>query len=132
MVAAYPTPRPGLRHWMFRAELPCRVRSQPQRAAFGSFLGQAFREIAAHLSLAALAAAALPGLGGLLILTAAGVRIGYRQAKANFVLRASNFARFTRQGPIGIVRSGSLIAVRPRPLRLMAPVPAEGLLGEVA
>jgi hypothetical protein len=113
-----------------RASLPGEVASS--EGAFGSFLGQAFREIAAHLSLAALAAAALPGLGGLLILTAAGVRIGYRQAKANFVLRASNLARFTRQGPIGIVRSGSLIAVRARPLRLMAPVPAEGLLGEVA
>jgi hypothetical protein len=113
-----------------RTSLPRNVDSP--EGAFGSFLGQAFREIAAHLSLAALAAAALPGLGGLLILTAAGIRIGYRQAKANFVLRASNFARFTRQGPIGIVRSGSLIAVRPRPLRLMAPVSAEGLLGEVA
>ena len=100
--------------------------------AFGSFLGRAFREIAAHLSVAALAAAALPGLGGLLILTAAGVRVGYRQAKANFVLRANNLARFARQGPIGIVRSGSSVAVRVRPLRLMAPVPAEGLLNQVA
>ncbi len=100
--------------------------------ALGSFLGQALREIAAHLSLAALAAAALPGLGGLLILTAAGIRIGYRQAKANFVLRTNNLARFTRQGPIGIVRSGSLIAVRVRPLRVLAPVPAKGLLDQVA
>lgn len=113
-----------------RASLPGEVASS--EGAFGSFLGQAFREIAAHLSLAALALAALPGLGGLLIITAAGIRIGYRQAKANFVLRASNIARFTRQGPIGIVRSGSLIAVRARPLRLVAPVPAEGVLGEVA
>lgn len=100
--------------------------------AFGSFLGRAFREIAAHLSVAALAAAALPGLGGLLILGAAGVRVGYRQAKANFVLRANNLTRFARQGPIGIVRSGSSIAVRVRPLRLMAPVPPESLLNQVA
>lgn len=113
-----------------QASLPRKVASPA--GAFGSFLGQAFREIAAHLSLAALAAAALPGVGGLLIATAAGVRIGYRQAKANFVLRASNLARFTRQGPIGIVRSTSSIAVRVRPLRVTAPVPAEGVLGEVA
>ena len=82
--------------------------------------------------MAALAAAALPGLGGLLILTAAGVRVGYRQAKANFVLRANNLTRFARQGPIGIVRSGSSIAVRVRPLRLMAPLPPESLLNQVA
>ena len=37
------------------------------------------------ISLAALAALALPGAGGLTILTAAGVRVGYRQAKAGFV-----------------------------------------------
>jgi hypothetical protein len=67
-----------------------------------------------------------------LILTAAGIRIGYRQAKANFNLRANNLARFARQGPIGIVRSGSLIAVRARRLRAIAPVPAEGLLDQVA
>ena len=113
-----------------RASLPREGASAD--GAFGSFLGRAFREIAAHLSVAALAAAALPGLGGLLILTAAGVRIGYRQAKANFVLRANNLARFAHQGPIGIVRSGSSIAVRVRPLRVIAPVPAEGLLNQVA
>ena len=113
-----------------RTSLPHKVASP--EGAFGSFLGQAFREIATHLSLAALAAAALPGVGGLLILTAAGIRIGYRQAKANFLLRTNNLARFTRQGPIGIVRSGSSIAVRVRPLRVIATVPAEGLLDQVA
>ena len=113
-----------------RASLPHKGASAD--GSLGSFLGQALREIAAHLSVAALAVAALPGLGGLLILTAGGIRIGYRQAKANFVLRANNLARFTRQGPIGIVRSGSLIAVRVRPLRVIAPVPAEGLVDQVA
>ena len=113
-----------------QASLPRKVASA--EGAFGSFLGQAFREIATHLSLAALAAAALPGVGGLLILTAAGIRIGYRQAKTNFALRTNNLARFTRQGPTGIVRSGSSIAVRVRQLRVIAPVPAEGLLDEVA
>jgi hypothetical protein len=113
-----------------RASLP--RSAVPHEGFVGSFLGQAFREIAAHLSVAALALAALPGVGGLLILTAAGIRIGYRQAKANFTLRANNLARFARQGPIGIVRSGSLIAVRARRLRAIAPVPAEGLLDQVA
>ena len=39
------------------------------------------------ISLAALAALALPGAGGLVILTGAGVRVGYRQAKAGFASR---------------------------------------------
>lgn len=113
-----------------QASLP--RKDTPADGAFGSFLEQAFREIAAHLSLAALALAALPGLGGLLILTSAGIRIGYRQAKANFVLRTNNVARFAAQGPIGIVRSGSLISIGSRRLRALAPVPAEGLLDQVA
>jgi hypothetical protein len=113
-----------------RASLPREAASA--EGAFGSFLGRAFRQIAAHLSVAALAVAALPGLGGLLIVTAAGIRIGYRQAKANFTLRTNNLARFARQGPIGVVRSGSLIAVRARRLHAITPVPAEGFLDQVA
>jgi len=68
------------------------------------------------VSLAALAALALPGAGGLTILTAAGVRIGYRQAKAGFVLRTAGIAGFARPGagPLGVVRSGSLVVIRPR------------------
>jgi hypothetical protein len=66
-------------------------------------------------SLAALAAAALPGLGGLLILNAAGARIGYRQAKFGFAVHTSGMARFARPGPVGVVRSRSLVLVRPRP-----------------
>ena len=67
-------------------------------------------------SLAALALLALPGAGGLTILTAAGVRIGYRQAKAGFVLRTAGIAGFARPGagPLGVVRSGSLVVIRPR------------------
>ena len=73
------------------------------------------------LSLAALAALALPGVGGLTILTAAGVRVGYRQAKAGFALRTAGIARFARAGavPLGVVRSGSLVVVRPRALRVV-------------
>ena len=75
------------------------------------------------ISLAALAAVALPGAGGLVILTAAGVRVGYRQAKAGFVLRTAGIARFARPGavPLGVVRSGSLVVVRPRALRVVRP-----------
>ena len=85
-------------------------------------------------SLWALAAAALPGVGGLGILTATGVRVGYRQAKAEFVLPAAGIARFARPGPLGVVRSGSLVVVRPRPLRVIRPgaVSAACLLDEVA
>ena len=75
------------------------------------------------ISLAALAALALPGAGGLMILTAAGVRVGYRQAKAGFVLRTAGIARFAGPGavPLGVVRSGSLVVVRPRALRVVRP-----------
>ena len=66
------------------------------------------------LSLAALARIALLGAGGLITLTAAGVRIGYRQAKASFAFRAAGIAGFARPGPLGVVRSGSLVVVRPR------------------
>ena len=88
------------------------------------------------ISLAALAAVALPGVGGLMILTAAGVRVGYRQAKAGSAVRTAGIARFARPGsvPLGVVRSGSLVVVRPRALRVVRPgaVSAECLLDKVA
>ncbi|WP_172799385.1 hypothetical protein [Mycobacterium sp. IS-3022] len=65
-------------------------------------------------SLTALAAVALPGVGALLVIAAAGVRVGYRQAKAGLALRASGIARFAGPGPLGVVRSGSLVALRQR------------------
>jgi hypothetical protein len=75
------------------------------------------------VSLAALAALALPGAGGLTILTAAGVRVGYRQAKAGFAVRTAGIAGFARPGavPLGVVRSGSLVVVRPRALSVVRP-----------
>jgi len=80
-----------------------------------------------------LAAAALPGVGGLVILTLAGVRIGYRQAKAGFVLRTAGITRFAGPGPLGVVRSGSLVVVRPRGLRVGRPgVLSAGCLPKVA
>lgn len=65
-------------------------------------------------SLTALAAIALPGVGALLVVAAAGVRVGYRQAKAGLALRASGIARFAGSGPLGVVRSGSIVALRQR------------------
>ena len=88
------------------------------------------------ISLAALAALALPGAGGLMILTAAGVRVGYRQAKAGFAVRTAGIARFARPGavPLGVVRSGSLVVIRPRALRVVRPgaLSAGCLLDKVA
>ncbi len=73
-------------------------------------------------SLWALAAAALPGVGGLLTLTAAGVRVGYRQAKAGFAVRPAGIARFAPPGRISsVVRSESSVGVRPRTLRVVHP-----------
>ena len=75
------------------------------------------------VSLAALAALALPGVAGLLIVTAAGMRIGYRQAKAGVALRTAGMARFAPAGtvPLAAVRSGSLVVIRPRALHVVRP-----------
>ena len=84
-------------------------------------------------SLAALAALGLPGLAGLLIISAAGLAVGYRQAKAAATLRAVGIARFARLGPLGVVRSGSLVAVHPRASRVRGqPSGAASLLEPVA
>ncbi|OBG84717.1 hypothetical protein A5699_26290 [Mycobacterium sp. E802] len=69
------------------------------------------------ISLWALLSTALPGLGGVFAAAVTGVRIGYRQAKWGVTLRTTELARFARQGPIGTVRSGSLIAVHTRTAR---------------
>jgi hypothetical protein len=88
------------------------------------------------LSLAALAALALPGAGGLVVVTGAGVSIGYRQAKAGVALPTAGMARFARPGavPLAVVHSGSLVVVRPQALRVVRPgrSSAERLLDEVA
>jgi hypothetical protein len=68
-------------------------------------------------SLTALAALALPGIAGLLVISAAGIRVGYRQAKAGWAVRVAGIARFAGSGPMGIVRSGGLIALHGRTLR---------------
>ena len=100
----------------------------------GSSFPHVVGEILLTVSLWALAAAALPGVGGLGFITLAGVRVGYRQAKAGGALRTTGIAHFARPGPLGIVRSGSLVVVRPRALRVVRPraLTAEHLLDKVA
>ena len=100
----------------------------------GTFVQQAFDEIRRSPALAALLAAALPGIGGLLIVTGAGARLGYRQAKAELALRTAGVTRFARSGPIGVVRSGSMVFVRPRTLHVVRPatVGAGRILDEAA
>jgi hypothetical protein len=86
------------------------------QSGLGSFLENTVTALLVPASLSALAAVALPGIGGLLIICALGMRIGYRQAKAIFEVRRAGIASFAGPGPLGIVRSGSLIALRPRAL----------------
>ena len=93
----------------------------PAPAPHKSFLERAATKLLVPISLWALATAALPGLGGLLIISAAGVRLGYRQAKAGIAMRASGIARFAGPGPLGVVRSGSMIALHSRKARVATP-----------
>ena len=76
-----------------------------------SFIDRAFGALLVPLSLWALATGALPGLAGLVVMFGAGIRVGYRNAKAGFAMRVSGIARFAGTGPLGVVRSGSLIAL---------------------
>ena len=80
----------------------------------GAFLRDAFNEIVHSPPLMVLVIAALPGLAGLIFLTSVGMRLGYCQAKAGLVLRASGLARFAPTGPLGVVRSGSFIVLHQR------------------
>jgi hypothetical protein len=80
-----------------------------------------YGQVIVAVSLSALFLAALPGLAGLVIPTVAGMGLGYRQAKAGRTLRASGIAHLAASGPIGVVRSGSLIALRPSRRRLPPP-----------
>jgi hypothetical protein len=100
----------------------------------GSSLPRVLGGILLSVSLWALVAAALPGAGGLGLITLAGVRVGYRQAKAGVAVRTMSIVRFARQGPLGIVRSGSLVAVHSPTSRIVCPEAstADHLLNEVA
>ena len=97
---------------------------------------QVFGELLLPVSLWALAAGALPGVGGLVILVSTGARLGYRQAKAGFAVRTAGIASFARSGavPLGVVRSAALVVIRPRALRVVRPgaSSADHLLDRVA
>ncbi|MEU0494208.1 hypothetical protein [Mycobacterium sp. NPDC006124] len=82
--------------------------------------------VVATVSLTALAAVALPGILGLLTTCAAGIRVGYRQAKAASALPNTALARFVGSGPVGVVRSHSQVELRSRPSRL-APVATQAI-----
>ena len=73
----------------------------------------------ATVSLTALAAVALPGLLGLLSTCAAGIRVGYRQAKAGTELPDTAISRFVGSGPIGVVRSSGQVHLRMRAPRII-------------
>lgn len=78
----------------------------------------------AAMSLWALLSAALPGLSGLLAAGVAGVRLGYRQARARMALHTMELTPYVRAGPIGIVRTGSVVSVYARTAPVAHP-PAE-------
>jgi hypothetical protein len=75
------------------------------------FFKYAVDEVLRSPSLTALAAFALPGLIGLFIVLGAGIRFGYRQAKAALMLPTSTLARFARPAPLRLVRSRSSASV---------------------
>jgi hypothetical protein len=93
------------------AEAPLGVSGLTASGAPESFLDRAVSTLLVPISIATLAAVALPGVGGLLIICALGVRIGYRQAKAGWAVRVSGISRFAGSGPMGVVRSGSMITL---------------------
>jgi hypothetical protein len=79
-----------------------------------SILQHTVDAVLAPLSLLALAALASPGVAGLVLLAGAGMFVGFRQARAASVLRAVGIARFVKSGPMGVVRSGGLVALHSR------------------
>lgn len=87
---------------------------QAPAGEYRSLIDRVFGGLLVPLSLWALAAGALPGLAGLLVLLGAGVRVGYRQAKAGIAVRVAGIGRFAGPGPLGVVRSASLIALHQR------------------
>lgn len=86
-----------------------------------SFLDHVVSSVLVPASLTALAAIVVPGVAALLIVCMAGIRVGYRQAKAGLALRLSGIARFAAPGPMGVVRSGGLIALHTRTPRTGKP-----------
>jgi hypothetical protein len=104
----------GLRNQLPASGIASPAQNVIVQSGLGSFLEHTVSALFVPASLSALAAVALPGVGGLLIICGLGMRIGYRQAKALFEVRRAGIACFAGPGPLGVVRSGSLIALRPR------------------
>ncbi|WP_231376723.1 hypothetical protein [Mycobacterium sp. 141] len=93
---------------------PAPAKATPPDHSALSLIKKAITAVAVSVSIWALVYAALPGLGGFLSFGAIGVRIGYRQSSAGIALRSPELARFARPGPIGVVRTGSLVSVHVR------------------
>lgn len=108
----------GLSHQLASGLEPAPASVSP---ATTSFLDNMVKSVLVPASLTALAAIAVPGIAGLLIVCIAGIRVGYRQAKAGLALKLSGIARFAGPGPMGVVRSGSMIALHSRTSRLTRP-----------
>ena len=102
----------------------------------GSSFRHVFGEILLPVSLWALAAGALPGAGGLVILYpgrgARGIPPG--QSRCRITHNGHRALRPSGAVPLGVVRSGSLVVIRPRALRVVRPgaLSAEHLLDKVA
>ena len=111
----------GLPHELPVSGIASAAQNVVEQTGLRSFLEHTVSAILVPASLSALAAVALPGVGGLLIICAIGMRFGYRQAKALLAVRRAGIACFAGPGPLGVVRSGSLIALRPRASRVARP-----------
>ncbi len=111
----------GLPHELPVSGIASPAQNVVEKTGLGSFLEHTVSAILVPASLSALAAVALPGVGGLLIICVVGMRFGYRQAKALLEVRRAGIACFAGPGPLGVVRSGSLIALRPRASRVVRP-----------
>jgi hypothetical protein len=111
----------GLSHELAASGIASPAQNVIEQTGLGSFLEHTVSAILVPASLSALAAVALPGVGGLLIICVVGMRFGYRQAKALLEVRRAGIACFAGPGPLGVVRSGSLIALRPRASRVVRP-----------
>ena len=122
--------RTGLPHELPVSGIASPAQDVVEKTGLGSFLEHTVSAILVPASLSALAAVALPGVGGLLIICVVGMRFGYRQAKALLEVRRAGIACFAGPGPLGVVRSGSLIALRRRASRVVRPEaqPAASLL----
>ena len=75
---------------------------------FITSVAKAIREV----TLKDLALAALPGIAGLLFVFMTGIGLGHRQAKFGFIMQSTDALRFAAGGPLGVVRSGGLVAMR--------------------